>query len=260
MASLPGMKFHFDSKAGEPLRFTAAVTVSAQGVFSATIPPELVDTAKGVIKKGDFANKGAGYSFGKVNHKVYARTLDMCREIIGQAGNEYVACEVTTETVILYSYETKVAYFKRADGKIYPNGRGDTYDKVDGKWSGTLNGSLSYDRFYQIGVAAVVMDKIIHTRQSSVKVEYKRAKHKTAHHLDIPETWHDRLNSFIGLRPEIACAKEMPYTEEAAKFFYGMMMGMCKMADQISEFFADEGQVLLAIQRQTNFLAPPEKN
>ena len=40
----------------------------------------------------------------------------------------------------------------------------------------------------------------------------------------------------------------MPYTEDAAKFFYNMMIGMCVLADKISIFFDDEQNIVKAIE------------
>jgi hypothetical protein len=50
----------------------------------------------------------------------------------------------------------------------------------------------------------------------------------------------------------------MPYTEEAAGFFYESMMAMCEIGRRFKSFFGDEANVLAAIEgRGPSLLAGP---
>lgn len=249
MVSLPKLKFHFEPETGEALQFDAPVSVNSSGIFSVTIPEELAEVAKSVIAK-EYLDRTVSCQLAQKYFKVSAPTLDLCREVIDRAGKEYVTCDVKVETVIVYSHDTKVSYWKDGD-QIYPNGCG---REKSGKWNGAMRGALEYTEHYGIGVAAVVMNKTTYTRSSSTKVEYSRWRDESIHHLAQQKTWAGRLNNFVRLSVKPKRMKEMPYTEEAAKFFYDMMIGVCRLADRIEEFFSSEENVLLAIERQTPLL------
>ena len=67
-----------------------------------------------------------------------------------------------------------------------------------------------------------------------------------------PDDYVNLLNSFIKLHVDPERHKddyrEMPYSPEATKFFYTVMLNICKLADQIHAFFGNEPAVLKMIQ------------
>lgn len=52
----------------------------------------------------------------------------------------------------------------------------------------------------------------------------------------------------------------MPYTDEAAQFFYESMMAMCELGRRFKNFFGDEANVLAAIEgRGPSLLTGPSR-
>lgn len=243
--------FRFEPKAGEPLEFTSTIDVTAQGIFRAILPPELLEVVPVVLRQEPFSV--CRIEAGKVNTRLAAPTLDLLRKAIGAAGNEWASCEETIETVILYAHDLRVSYNQTEDGAIHPNGY--TPDGTKGKWRGKLN-ATERDTHYRIGFAATVREKITYRRAGSTAVKYQRPPRQDGDHR-YPESYHDKLLAFAGLRIEPSGMQEMPYTEEAAKFFYEIMVGLCAMADRIETFFADQNQVHQAIRQGRSILALP---
>lgn len=243
--------FRFEPKAGDPLEFTSAIDVTAQGRFRAILPPELLEIAPVVLRQEPFL--ACGIETGKVNTRLTAPTLDLLREAIGSAGKEWASCEETVETVILYAHDLRVSYNQTEDGAIHPNGY--TPDGTQGKRRGKLN-ATERDTHYRIGFAATVREKVVYRRAGSTTVKYRLPPRQDGDHR-YPESYHDKLLSFTGLRIEPSRMQEMPYTEEAAKFFFEIMVGLCAMADRIETFFADQDQVHQAIRQGRSVLALP---
>jgi len=251
MASLPSIRFGFKSKAGDELDFKSAVTVGADGLFTMTIPVELEDALRGVCK--GLRDDGSGVYDTPKSIRVYAPSLQQCKDLIGKAGEEWAACQITEEAVIVYARDIKVAYCIDTDGAIYGNGCG-----LHGYRRGGELHATNRAKFYTVGFAAKCMLKITYVRASSSKIEYKQSPHKTPHHLDFPETYHDKLNGFNCLSiGDPRYMQEMPYTEEAAKFFYEMMAGICALADRVEQFFGNTENVINAIAQGKSPLALP---
>lgn len=249
MARLKSGKFNFKSNAGDVLEFIVDYSVNKDGVFSASVPDELDDIIPGVVKNDKNVSYGSFRSGSRP--RILADMLDHLREALNVAGKEWATCESTSERVIVYSVDSKVGYCKTQDGRFFPNGYTDTPgEEVAGL--GSLHAS-SHSDSYRIGIAAAVMMKTTHVRGSSTKVEYEYAPDLGNNHC-FSETYHDRLNDFCGLHLRPEYMKQMFYTEDAAKFFYDIMIGMCKMADRIESFMADDDAVLRAIKSQTGLI------
>lgn len=75
-----------------------------------------------------------------------------------------------------------------------------------------------------VGLATAVGKKIAYTRPTGSKVEHARPGGDSGPYLK-------KLNSFVGLSIDPEKMSEMPYSEEAARFFCDMMLNLCRMAD-----------------------------
>lgn len=253
MAKLKPISFSAKSPTGETMSFKAETTVGQNGTFRLTLPAELHGASSALVATSPY--KGAievASTEGGV--QVAGDTLDLCIRFVNAAMVNHLACEVTREKVILYGTNIRVAYVKDERGDFHPNG---SYaPRIPGeigesRWRGTLNGSVCNDRHYSIGLVARVWIKVTYRCPSSTKVVYERAN--DAKH----GTYHDRLNGFVGLRYDTNGFSEMPYTEEAAKFFYDTLIGLCALADRMTEFFGDADAIQKAIQQQGSILSLP---
>jgi len=254
MAKLPSHTFRSKSKTGEQMTFQSSVTLDQDGTFNASIPDDLYETA-GKMRGSDVAfTKPANAAL----HRVSGKRLDDVKNFIYAAMAEHLKVETTIEMVIVYGHTVDVAYSRSPDGGFHPNGyMADAATAKGGyEWGGKLSATTS-SPLYQVGLGAKVFEKHTHTRESGSKVEWKRPELPNFGH----ESPMEKLNAFVGLSltpSEGGGWQEMPYSDDAATFFYDAMIAMCKLADTVSTFLGDKETLRLAIQNRVGLLAPPQ--
>ncbi len=277
MADLPQQKFYHKADNGEERKIVSKVTVTQDGIFHMTVPDDLVDSIRANlgschidevrrrVKKESMLPSGLQRHETRITNRVSGPSLDDCKRAIKAGLRDWLKCEVTEEIVIRYGRRTKTTYWKMPDGTIYANGyecRNDpNYDHdaeeciENGNWHGELDATI-HNAGYMVSLFASIKKKTIYTRGSVVEHKYSRPDFDNFSH----ETWGERLNCFVGIWEDggfmqdgIEC-EEMPYTEEAAKFFYEMLIGMCAFADKIEGFFEDPANVIKAIEAGTPLL------
>ena len=243
MAKLAPYELFLQSDIEEKFKFIFDVRVTSDGIFHFEIPDELKDTVEnaisnqkvdydllviiGILKNGKYA----------ISHKEY----NACKKIVDIAGQEYVKSESKEEIVICYGIDSKVTYFKSNDGEIFSNGQ-----LAEGRWLGKVNDcGVNQVSFYSVGLVAICFLKTTYNRSSGSKVKYSK------YDGDIIGEYGNRLNNFVGIKLNDCSLRnlsELPYTEEAAKFFYEMMIGICRLADRMGEFFGDKEKIIQAIE------------
>lgn len=272
MAQLPKRRFFTKSNSGEKLNFECEISVNSKGIFSVRLPREIPDflaAAKHISKEDKF--KPTCVEKLREYHCVSGRDLELCCNLIERAAYQYLEYEAVEELVILYDMNAFCHYVKDKDGKIYANGhdardmKGEEYHHDDDCWHGThgRQSISAHAPFYFVGLYAHVWTKITKTRGTYVKVEFENPGNSLAR-----KSYGERLNSTVRLYPEDFGRgsqerhglKEMPYTEEAAKFFYEALMGICKLHDMIDGVINNEERLMEAIKKQSSFLLPsPDK-
>lgn len=254
MPRLKSIKFSSSSKSGEVFWFVSEVSVNNSGVFSLTIPDELEDVARAVIETVDRSTYSVVLVRPRMKLLVSGHDLERCESFVKVVCQDFMSCDISEEKVILYGTDVQIAYVKDEQGNIYPNGYIAGRSKYDRecRWHGTLN-AADRDRFYRVGLAAVVRNKITYARRSGSKVEFKRVEGEHGSYLE-------KLDSFVGLSINPASMKEMPYSEEAARFFYEMMLGLCRLADRLTVFLNDDLLLRKAIEQRASLCFPPQHN
>ena len=280
MADLPQQKFHHVADNGEERSFISKVTVTQDGLFHITIPADLVNCVEVNLPNGchidqwrrtanrpSMLPKNLMHRTTTITNRVSGTSFDDCKKAIKNGLRDWLKCETTEETVIRYGYKYAATYWKMPDGTIYANG-GDCendpqYDQdqpehapeVNGKWFGNLH-ATKHSTGYMVSLYAAIAKKTTHTRGDVTEVEYSHPDFENFSHT----TYGERLNCFVGLceeggwgQSDVDC-EEMPYTEEAAKFFYEMLIGMCAFADKIEGFFAEPENVIKAIESGATLL------
>lgn len=264
--ALKPIQFKFKSKTGEELNFSSEVTLTADGIFNLTVPDELEKVGHDLIRSSP-AYSGMGLTRPRANLRVSGPVLAVCKSFIETLAQEFLQCEESTELVIVYSTENKVAYFKTPDGNIYPNASASpeankAYQDNSGQWGGSLH-ATNGSPHYQVGIFARVVRKRTFRRTASTMVRYE--------HLPSSESprdrWMERLNSFNGLHVPYSHSEgyrdmhrmsQMPYTEEAAKFFFESLLAMCRLSDRIDAFFKDPAALRVAIAQNAGLLQGPQ--
>lgn len=264
MAKLPSIPFHHKNETGETLEFTSSVTLDQDGTFNVSIPDELYETARALCEKIEHrASAWMTKPPTAKQHRVSGSRLDDVKRFIKAAMADHLKCEVTTERVIVYGHSLKVSYSKAVDGSVHANGyiaraaTGARGDEGYGKHCGELN-ATAHAPLYSVGLGAKVFDRVTYIRASGKKVEYKRPEFPGSHfNHDSPGKL---LNAFagLGIDPGRSGTEEMPYSDEAALFFYDAMIAMCKLAEQVKAFLGDRKTLMLAIEKRANLLPAPQ--
>lgn len=257
MAKLRPIQFQHKAENGELLAFTAQVSVSGDGEFSVTLPDFLEQVAQQVLTS---RKAPVRLDRPRQNLRVSGATLNGCEQFVDAVCKEYMRCDVEESLVIVYSMNNRVAYFKDTSGNFFCSGSetpaaAEAYRDGSARWHGTLN-ATACSPHYQVGLAARVFKKTTYARASGQSTTYTRVERG-----DRPsDSWLERLNGFVGLsllsesRGDLSRLPQMPYTEEAARFFYQSMMSMCQLADRMEQFFGNPETVQLAIARNAGLL------
>lgn len=201
---------------------------------------------------------GIEVQFHKGRWCALGKELDKLTKFVHAAALDSISGTELHERVIVYNISTVVSFWANQDGSIHPNGGSPEAGEGDW-WKPGLGAfqlsSLHTTDLFSIGLCAGVFDKITTTRATgkTLRYEFVKAEHQNEEQESTPS---GRLNSFRGLEfnPEDAAMKEMPYSDEAALFFYDTMMTICKLARNLDAFFADDNRLKKAIATRTNFL------
>lgn len=257
MAKLPSIEFKHANQTGEVMKFKAEVSITNDGTFSVTIPDELVETARANARRPGYPVEVTKPPRA-LQWRVSGKQLDDAKNFIAATMKDHLACDMKTERIIAYSYKLGVAFCYADDDSIHPNGT--MAQKVSGahgtgvgyQWEGELHATNTASQ-YLVGLAARAFDKVTYTRPSGKTIKYERVP---VNHLsdELPLT---RLNTFVGLSMKPEYCEQMPYSDEAAVFFYDAMLAMCKLAHQVKSFIGDKEQLALAIASRVSMLPAP---
>jgi hypothetical protein len=257
MAKLPSIEFKHENQTGEVMRYKADVSITNDGTFSVTIPDELLATALVMVRK---PGRAVEVTKPPTAHlwRVSGKQLDTIKDFIRDTMKDYLTCEVTTERIIAYGYKLELAFSYADNGTFHENGyaaqresgiksgnNGEGYH-----WEGELHANSAAPLF-AVGLGARVFDKVTYTRPSGSTVKYERVPSKYS------RTPLDRLNGFVGLSIKPEYAEQMPYSDEAAVFFYDAMIAMCRLAHQVKSFIGDKDRLALAIASRASMLPAP---
>lgn len=256
MPSVSKEKFKYLDEAGDEQTVIIDFQVDRYGMFRALIPDFIVDTIK--ANKPDNLEVASGPKWWRLEG---ARLADV-RAAIVSAFVIHNEPTVTTERVIRYTWGAQAAFVFDENGVYAANG----YDYAgitgtsDSDWQKSRNGvnwaklrrelSVTFpaDGGYQIRLFAAVFDKTTTVRGKAVKTEYRYVNAGCNFSQDNPAL---RLNAFnhggMTDRRNNVCVEEMPYTDEAALWFYNALIGMCRMAHTIDTFFRDKEAMQRAI-------------
>lgn len=236
----------------EHVEYKYQISVSVHGKFYCKPDQHFIDTADSMeadLKAHDaYIVKGTLYS---------ARLSNLEEAMARIVKRYYEKDKIKKELVIIYKIQNQVSYYKR-DGSISPNGERGPAD-ARGEWLGDTP-KFRGDKWdsYCVKICAQIWVKS--TKENTGKVKYDGPqKGELGEH-------GNNLNKFLQLNPfydgdygssdyETLSVqyKEMAYTEERAKFFYDILIAMCKLADKVS-VLKDEDKLLQIINSGTKLL------
>jgi len=243
---------------GHVFEATVDVRLLEDGSFSVSAPEEL-EASLTVLSKGTLSGQAhLGSARQGAKPRVYAKALDDALRLLQEAAEDYIKVEETTERVLCYTTQIGVTFWEGRKGEIYPNGCG---HQNDGQWwvskqYGHQFHATNRLKMLAFGVAAKVFDKITTKRASGNRVRYVETDFEDG-------TRHEKqtdpalmLNSWtvLDVNPEDARTRQMPYTPEAALFFYELQQTICRMARGLDHFVSDEKLLNKAIAERKQLL------
>lgn len=245
------------------LRFSYSypTEVLSTGIFQTLIPDEQVDVIRGLMKRQNL--QGVEYKTNRAGKPVLQATeLASIQRVVEAYGRTRIETVNQTELVIFYRLASNTAYYVKGD-EVFPSGVG----VEGGHWVNPGGGSHQNRLDYTVGVTARIVAK--------TTARFAGGFHITHGTPDLPEeSFGARLNAFTNVKcPDkdfwsLKVEGErreplhdnnpsgfriynhtgwqfMPYTEENAKFFFEMMLNVCRLSERIARFFGDDPQHLL---------------
>ena len=249
MTTFKRVKFIANNKAGAVDTFTTRIEITADGIFYARIPRRL----RVAFSDDDVNNLRRHRSIGEY-FTVSAATFNELKGMIEKAHREAITPTVKKEPVILFNIESHVSFATNKDGKIFPNAgfpgaswHVTTDDKTYGEHHACNPSAGGYS--LTIGAKAMLKKTATYGDKSQVEYDYyyKDGDHRGR------ENPAELLNSWCSmLLPEDA--REMPYSDEAAMFFFNLIQGMAELNRRIQEFTNTQKKLIETIQRNSNVL------
>ena len=252
MPKFKTVEFIAQNSAGAVDKISIDIDISADGTFYAHVPEKLrVSFDEERIRPR--ARNRVGFFV------TSAPTLAEITAAIKEAHVDFMRPTVKEEPVILYNIESHVSFAVDGDGKIFPNA-----GFPDAKWADgedkTYGGHHACRRApggYSLIVGAKAMMKKTTTYGKNVSVSYS-SYYKGGSHL-VHENPAQLLNAWCSMDlPEEA--SEIPYSDEAAMFFFGLLQSMAELNRRVQEFTNTPEKLALAISRNAGMLmlpAPP---
>jgi len=261
MPSLPDQFIRVEAKDKTVFNYKAPCNVSSEGEFSVLLDGRLEGIAQKMLRVNRSKEDEPYHSWNQDVHlkhsygkaRVCAKKLDAAAAFICACAKDFIEGEQATERVILYNATLDVAFW-RAGAGIYPNGCGPGISQ--GRWwipktkAAHIASRNDAKEAFAIGIGAAVFDKITTTRSTGKTVRFELVKDEENRH-DQQEDPALKLNSFTGLNldTDSATNMEMPYTPQAAEFFYSVLIGLCKMGESLDAFLADKERMQNAISQ-----------
>jgi hypothetical protein len=246
MARLADQIIRAKAKDGLKIEEIVKTFVDAHGKFSINIPDLLVDIAESKMPRASF-----GVRSQRNICQLHCSNLHDGLAFLTECAQDHVTVETKTERVILYGCDLRVSFWIEKNGNFVPSG----YRADGGAWwkpkmhRQSLHSEAGVE-YYSVGLVAIVFDKITHKRASGDTLQWERVREDR----NDEQSPIGRLNAFcaLGIDPEDHpdTLREMPYSDEAAEFFYKVLIGLCHIAKNLDDFFADKKRLTFAIKQR----------
>lgn len=252
MAKLKDVSFNVRADSGQKLDFKCEMNVSTEGEFTLVLPEiDGLDEVIRAILDGEKylpheekKHNGVRLTSARKYWHVKGSSMQAVNHLVSEGAEQWLVQGETRELVILYKFDAECHYAIDSAGGVFCNGydakdHGKCKSVDDHEWGGSERRfSSDITQTYHVGFGAEVKLKITSRRGNSERVVYEHPDFPGSH-FDL-DSYGKRLNGFISIHfteSDRDNIKEIPYTEEAARFFYDFMVGMCKLHLGLSKFF-----------------------
>ncbi|TNC80278.1 MAG: hypothetical protein C9356_15235 [Oleiphilus sp.] len=219
------------------------ISVNAKGQFYTNCPDILRDSVKSVVDGSEFYFGHRGETV-----QLFASSLDRLVEGIRASIKTLLSPEVTERIVIRYNIESHVSFAEAPGGQIFPNAGypGAEWPSLESKEQlyGGHHATNPSKNGYSLVIGAKAFRKVTYRYGKSEKVKYE-------YYTETEDA--QRLNDWTSFSlPE--SAGEIAYTDEAARFFHNLMLGMAELSRKIQYFAGDQDKLLSVIESQQALL------
>jgi len=186
---------------------------------------------------------------------LYTKAMECIGGVYQDALSAIHKPDIQVEHVIKFNIESKVSFATDDEGNIYPNASKEGTHWMGGDEKGKYGGLHATNcnaGGYSLTIGAKALTKTTITLGQKKKVTYKNYYEDGNHFsYDNPA---GKLNSWSHAFSLKEDAREIPYSGEAAMFFYDLMMGMAKLSKLIQDNTFDTAVLLANIDNGLNLL------
>jgi hypothetical protein len=246
--------------------YKATVSVTSKGEFAIHIPEDLIPACKELAE----SEPRVSVEERKKGTAVYSHDKTLAVDLISRAIRIFAKADITTEIVICYEHDSEGKYVVGPHGEIATDGydADENYGRShssnerlkDGwRWSEKEHHAFGNRSVFKFGIGAQVYKKTTMKRTTGTTIKYEIYWGESASHFD-RKTYCQRLNSFdvsFGLSSgnnQYSTHNEIPYTEDAAKFFFDAMVALCSISERVKNFFGDTKTLQKAIESRASLM------
>lgn len=260
MPKLKSLHFEKENNAGSVYSMHSNLYVNSTGKFWAEIPFDLWEVSTSYTTKAEHTVRF--YTNNKGQKIVESDKAEGVTTAISALIDYLLECREYTEKVIVYSTASKFNIYESESGNLYPSGSAHPdCSNGRGHWVGNLNSNNPGD--YSVGLNVHILDKTTYSslKGDEVKCKYTYSPWVGSHHGPY-DNYHDILKAFVGRMPCIDLHgnlvirrdnnpyKEIPYTDEAAKFFCDLLTSICTMALKMERFLEDSQNLQKVLEQK----------
>lgn len=235
MAKVSTERFRIEAEGNKELflDFKIDINVTKDGMFSATLPKEVVE---------EFKKSQIDLATNRARNEGYFSDWSMeqlKQQIIGKC-NHLLSRELIAEKIIIkYSIQTMASYVIDKDGDIFPNG---VYENVTGWRDGTkILSSTDQSPFGILIYAKPFYRRDYRFKNGAIKTEYEGFNPFGSGTVQEDESnkylcW---LQGLTSISPS-GETQEIDYTEDTAKFFVDAIKAICRINEKLKDIISPE--------------------
>jgi hypothetical protein len=237
----------------DKLKFSYSVSITKDGLFSTTIPQDIVEKLESVgIELGRNQKDNHGY--------FVSDTLKGLKDKIYEVVNKYSGKKLIEEKIVLlYSIDTTVSYCKGKTGKVYPNGQWQQREEKDYNWvEGTIKHDACNSAAY--GFSIFVEPKLLKVWEFPNGEQFKDYQSIPEDMIEEDSTL-DWLNSIAAMNLDSSKEpKEIDYSEPVGLFFKSSLLYIINLNERLKEMFTDKVDLKLFNNQKRLSLFEGKKN
>lgn len=257
MAKLGTEWYHHHDKNGRrtEFKFQYDVNVDKEGIFSTTLPKDIVEQFKAAnidMRSNRIGNEGY----------LAAETKEGLMKLVKDIAEEFMSRELISEKIVIRYAINTACHYCIVNGEVVPNGHYVPSDERNANyWKGGNIHNGSTDRHpYSLSVYAKPFVKREYQYKSGkTKIEYEQLCYggDIAHRMKEADERLAFLDDFVKMYPDSGDVQDVDYTADTCRFFTNLVVAICKLNEQIKDLTPEA--IMLIAAGGGNLLGGPKK-